>query len=288
MTPQADVDTKPCFPRQPSDDWAFYLEDQADAAPPAFIPSYAAELEQSFQWLLTLVDDCDPGKRATPRPGISFELEDRRLEITNFDPDRTTEDKLTAEGSRYGEIEFVDMSERMFGKLFVKFYDLRSAYKMKSARVVIGNHRWLIQYAPPEVIVDRKHPPNTGTIVLFADHPDIPREVFYAEFTQYGEIREIRSAVSQYGKGKKVKVTYQYFVEFWDIRASQRAFERAKARGYFGRQIPVEFSRPGGYRKNPTPFMANRIPTVARKSMKQQNAIAIVTPERNWCAGVTM
>jgi hypothetical protein len=180
------------------------------------------------------------------------ELEDRRVEISNFDPETTTEAVVLETAVEYGAVEKVDMSEKASGKIFVKYYDLRHSYALRGATIRFGRLTWQLQFAHPEKIGNVKKPPNNGTIVVFKAPAEVTHDVLLAEFEKHGDIRDIRSSQGQ------------RFVEFWDTRACEKALLFARGTKLFGLKLSVEYSRPGGYRKNPDAFLSSRKPVVAR------------------------
>jgi RNA recognition motif-containing protein len=240
-------------------------------------PCDTTGLEAEFQWLFALMDSFnDSGNKF--HLNSKSDLEERRVEITNFDPDTTTETTVMEVGLKFGDVQSVDLRSKSDGRIFLTFFDIRHAQAIVREKINIQRRMWIIQFAPPEEILDLKHPPNNGTVVVFAGLDKIPAEAIRSEFSVFGEIREIRSSKSAEGfKTGKEKPTHQDFIEFWDIRAAERAIAFLKKQALFGRKLSIEFSRPGGYRKNSERFMNNRIPTVMRKSKKEHTGIRIIT-----------
>jgi RNA recognition motif-containing protein len=184
------------------------------------------------------------------------ELEDRSIIVSNLPPE-ITEPVLYNIASQFGDVESValDWSAHV---ATARFYDIRSAYKMRAAQLGCGAQAWLIQFAPPQPIVNRRRPPNNGTIVLFHLKPGLTDGEIEQEFSQYGEIRQIRSPPDR---------DTQRFVEFWDTRDALAALRGARGRTVLQSKISVEFSLPGGYRKYLEAVPENRLPTISRKTV---------------------
>jgi hypothetical protein len=182
-------------------------------------------------------------------------LEDRGVEISNYE--RGSIAGAVPEMARaYGDIEAIDFSGVDCGRVIVKFFDLRSAYRMIRERIHVGGCRWQTQFAQPERIACRQKPPNNGTIIVFRLPPDIPEQKLQQHFSSYGDIREVRKSANS------------YFVEFWDTRDCERAFSATKGARLFGTKVSIEYSRPGGRRKNPEAYAATRMPVIARAVKK--------------------
>jgi hypothetical protein len=165
---------------------------------------------------------------------------------------------------RFGAVELIDTSKRKSGTIFVKFFDLRSALAMHNNPCAMGNYQWMIQFAGVSPITNRKHPPNSGTIVIFNWIPNISDEIIWTELSKCGDIREIRSSPHP----SKREGGLSKFIEFWDLRASQAAMDQIRANGIFGQKVAADFSRPGGFWKHPP--LENRAPTVVRVSRKDR------------------
>jgi hypothetical protein len=188
-------------------------------------------------------------------------LEDRGIEISNFDPETTTKDTVLAEAAKYGDVDSVDVSEIASGKITVKFFDLRSAHALRSSTVRVGGLTWQLQFAHPAKISNPRKPPNIGTIVMFHVPATLSDGAIREEMERFGEIRELRGHADQ------------RFVEFWDTRRCQEALAAIRAGKVFAGKIAAEYSRPGGFRKNPDAFLANRKPVIARVSKSKAQAI---------------
>ena len=77
-------------------------------------------------------------------------------------------------------------------------------------------------------------------------------------FEQFGEIRQIRPTPSKQN---------QKFIEFWNTKAAAaavRAMRNRKRKQVLGSKVAVEFSLPGGYRKNMQSLYETKLPTIER------------------------
>jgi RNA recognition motif-containing protein len=218
----------------------------------------SADPPEQFEWINTLLEDSPSPSPQTISPEIPAcsVIEDRGVEISNFDRSTITKEIVNSIAQRYGEIDRIDMSGKMIGRIIVKFYDLRSAYTMIQALIRISNFTWNLQFAHPEKIADPTKPPNNGCLIISHIPLDIPNERLQEHFSAFGEIREIR------------KTPKSHFVEFWDLRSCEKAIVATRGTKLFGLKVFVEYSRPGGVRKNPDAFLPYRKPVVARPIKK--------------------
>ena len=115
-------------------------------------------------------------------------------------------------------------------------------------------------------IIDKKNPPNNGTIVVF-NLPEIAKdEDIYSIFQQFGDIKDIRRTPNKHT---------QRFVEFYDSRSAFKAKKSMKKKkltitGKFC-HINIEFSLPGNYRVNHEKYYTNNIPTIQRRKISVSN-----------------
>ncbi|KAM6562390.1 hypothetical protein CsatB_022388 [Cannabis sativa] len=78
---------------------------------------------------------------------------------------------------------------------------------------------------------------NQGTIVIFNLDSEITASILQDIFQAFGPIKELRETPSK---------KHQKFVEFFDIRDAAKALMEMNGREINGKQIVIEFSRPGG------------------------------------------
>jgi hypothetical protein len=215
------------------------------------VPSEPALDFDAEAYAVAVIGDA-PRKVEKPVHEFFGELENRRLEVSNYDPRVTTAELLRATASEFGDVVSVELS---LGKAFVTFFDLRAAHKMRTASIVLGRCAWLIQFAILEKVVRQAVIPNNGTIVVFNLKKNVTTEQVESEFAKFGAIREIRET-SERGMQK--------FIEYWDLRHCEAALNATNGRRILGSTVRVEFSLPRGIRKNPEIFKENRLPTVSR------------------------
>jgi RNA recognition motif-containing protein len=245
------------------------------ATPPAFervAPHSDDEAESPYLDCLpsTLFDDARPSscpEFAHPRcfgqgipstfvPESFGEAETRILQISNVDPDTTSEELDTTFGY-YGEIDSVDIGNVRFGIATVKFFDLQAALKARQSRIVLRGKVLMMLFGAPDPVCNPRKPPNNGTVVVFHLRKGVTDEQIREEFVKFGDIRQIRSA-----PGKQT----QRFIEYWDTRSAEQALKGMKSKKIFESKISVEYSLPGGYRKAhaPTQPSGPRLPTIER------------------------
>jgi RNA recognition motif-containing protein len=137
----------------------------------------------------------------------------------------------------------------------VKFYDLRSAHLLRDEDVVFEHRHCVVAFGPTDKVVDKKRPPNNGTIVVFGLGAGVTNDTVEEVFEGFGEIREVRDCP---GKPK------QRFVEFWDQRAAASALSVLSHQMVqkLGGRIEIQFSRPGGFRLTTTALEGNSVPRI--------------------------
>jgi hypothetical protein len=245
--------------------WESYLAPSAEedlSVPAAW--TGGGGIDCPTEWIDLLLSDSRRPQAAAANPGPepALELEDRGIEISNFDPETIARDVLSR-AEKFGDVEKINVSSLSSGRIIVKFYDLRASQAMRRATIRVGNLIWQIQFAHPEKIANLKRPPNTGTLVLFHVSPSMTQDVIRSEFEKYGDLRDIRMNADN------------YFVEYWDLRDCEKAYEYAKTKKMHGTKINLECSRPGGIRKNADLFLTSRKPVVSRAVRKPPPVITV-------------
>lgn len=187
------------------------------------------------------------------------EIENRQLMITNANP-VTTLEEINQVFNVYSSIKTIDTANLQNGIFYVDYYDLRHAQQIKrmtNGTLLHGNIIGVV-YAPLQIIADPRKPPNNGTIVVFHLPSGITNQHIETSFGQYGEIRQIR--------GTPTKPT-QRFVEYWDTRAAEAALNGLSGKYVMGSRVSIEFSLPGGFRRNvqrPDQNPNQQSPTIVR------------------------
>jgi hypothetical protein len=174
------------------------------------------------------------------------EWEDRALTISNLHCD-ITRDGIYNRALEFGDVESVTLDPAT-RTAAVRFFDLRAAYRMRASHFGSQGQTWVTRFAPPAPVRDVKKPPNNGTIVLFHLKPGTTDAAIHKEFAQYGAIRQVRS---------RREHQTQKFIEFWDVRAADRAVKATKGKIVLNSKVAVDFSLPGGYRKREEKKMRN-------------------------------
>ncbi|OHT01623.1 hypothetical protein TRFO_07540 [Tritrichomonas foetus] len=170
------------------------------------------------------------------------EIENRTLLIANVSPE-ITPDEIESTFNPYKSAKVIDQSNLANGILTIEYYDLRHAQTIK--RITNGSTvhgtAIIVSYAPLQRIEDPRKPPNNGTIVVFHLPSGINDQHIESSFSQFGEIRQIR--------GTPTKPT-QRFIEYWDTRAAEAALNNLSGKYVMGSRVSIEFSLPGGFRRN--------------------------------------
>ena len=176
-----------------------------------------------------------------PHPEIG-EIEHRNILILGANPFTTIEDIKNVFGNKTS-INNIDISGITDGWFTIDFFDLRHAISMKNLHngQLFKDYTIEVHYATLPPIYDIKKPPNNGTIVIFHLPPHVNNDYIFTIFSQYGEIKQIRGTPSK---------TSQRFVEFWDIRSSENALNSMNGKFLMGARVSIEFSLPGGFRRN--------------------------------------
>ncbi|KFK33554.1 hypothetical protein AALP_AA5G028600 [Arabis alpina] len=160
----------------------------------------------------------------------------------------------------FGDVRGVQMERISQGIVTVHFYDLRDA--KRALREVCGRHmqhrerlggsdvsvwsspaRGFVSGRPVMaqfVVPDTSAVPggcNQGTLVIFNLDPQVSSVSLRQIFQVYGSVKELRETPNK---------KHQRFVEFYDIRNAAKAYDVMNGEEICGKQIVIEFSRPGG------------------------------------------
>ena len=191
---------------------------------------------------------------------VSEEGEIRSIIITNLNPE-TTYNQLNELASRFYDVKNIDMSRIKDGQATIDYFDIRHAQDMKRRfnGTNFNGNVLVITYAPPSKIIDPYNPPNNGTIVIFHLPSNITNLQISSIFGRFGEIRQIRSTPSKYT---------QRFVEFWDTRNSEKALRAMHGNFIMGQKISIEFSLPGGFRRNELVSSVQKVESPTSSTLK--------------------
>ncbi|KAF8096388.1 hypothetical protein N665_0309s0015 [Sinapis alba] len=214
---------------------------------------------------------CFNGVLAAQRPSNS---PTRSLSLL-YVPRDVTESTVRRDLEVFGDVRGVQMERISEGIVTVHFYDLRDA--KRAAREICGRHmqhqerlggsvwssrssssaRGFVSGRPvwAQFIVPASNGVpggcNQGTLVIFNLDPDVSSIALRQIFHVYGSIKELRE--TPYKK-------HQRFVEFYDVRDAAKAFDRMNGEEIYGKQVVIEFSRPGGFKNKFTPFRQPQLP----------------------------
>ncbi|KAE8730170.1 Terminal EAR1-like 1, putative isoform 2 [Hibiscus syriacus] len=190
-----------------------------------------------------------------------------RALVLTLVPCDVSETELRKELEVFGEVRGVQMERVREGTVTVHFYDLRHAEKAlkeirdqhKQQQTRVGdqnieasagfepfdpNARGLIAGKPVWahfVIPASNAVPdgiNQGTVVVFNLDPSVSISKLKDIFQAYGPVKELRETPLK---------KRQKFVEFYDVRDAAQALREMNGKEINGKQVVLQFSRPGGY-----------------------------------------
>lgn len=170
------------------------------------------------------------------------DFENRSLLVTNVHPE-TTKQEIIELFDPYDSIKSIDMSLIGDGLCTVEYYDLRHANNLKRIAngATLHGNVIIVAYAALPRLNDSKKPPNNGTIVVFHLPMGVTDKQIETHFGQFGEIKQIRGTPSK---------PTQRFIEYWDTRSAEDALNGLSGKQMMGSKLSIEFSLPGGSRKN--------------------------------------
>ena len=215
----------------------------------------------------TSFDSLDTLKKIDPvvfPPGINSinpngEFENRTIIISNL-PSNATKSELETVFRSYGDIDYINLNDINRGIARIRFFDIRSSQWARMAEIRIRSNSVFKSFAPLEEVTNPRKPPNNGTIVIFHLPSDITDNELSSIFSQFGEIRQIRSTPLKQN---------QKFVEFYDVRNAEIALKSMNGQSIKKSRVSIEFSLPGGFRKNGANFNKNVcFPTIERNRPK--------------------
>ncbi|CAM8884085.1 unnamed protein product [Rhodiola kirilowii] len=177
-------------------------------------------------------------------------------------PPHATEAIVRAEMELFGEVRAVDMERAHEGIVTVHFYDLRDAQTalleiraqhmhnhhnnnlaalllqptFPVAGLIAGCVVWA-QFIIPAIIDSVADGHNHGTIVIFNLDSNVSAQTLKRIFEAFGPVKELRDTPLK---------RHQKFLEFFDVRDAARASKEMNGKMIKGKQIAIDFSRPGG------------------------------------------
>ncbi|CAD5324169.1 unnamed protein product [Arabidopsis thaliana] len=222
---------------------------------------------------------CFNGVSAAQRLPLPSNTPTRSLSLISV-PRDVTESTVRRDLEVYGDVRGVQMERISEGIVTVHFYDIRDA--KRAVREVCGRHmqqqarggsvwsspstssaRGFVSGRPvwaQFVVPATSAVPggcNQGTLVIFNLDPEVSSITLRQIFQVYGPIKELRE--TPYKK-------HQRFVEFYDLRDAARAFDRMNGKEIGGKQVVIEFSRPGGIKNR---FRSSRQPQLPFQPLRQ-------------------
>jgi hypothetical protein len=180
---------------------------------------------------LTLV----PG--ALEYPG---EIESRTVVFMNLPPDLDPCALRTLASGLFGAVAEFQFHQNAAA---IRFFDLRHARMMRLCAVRYRTRFLRSAFGAPLPVIDRRKPPNNATLVVFHLPADVGERALWEEFGKFGDIRMIRETPHKAG---------QRFVEYWDTRSAEAALMAMNGKAWM-RRIAIEFSLPGGTRRESPP-----------------------------------
>ncbi|PPD71481.1 hypothetical protein GOBAR_DD31621 [Gossypium barbadense] len=197
-----------------------------------------------------------------------------RALVLTLVPCDVSESKVRKELEVFGEVRGVQMERVREGIVTVHFYDLRYAEKalkeireqhmqeqarvrdqytaaatgcepgvsnacvpLPSARgLIAGRPVWAHFTIPASNAVPEGN--NQGTVVVFNLDTAVSISQLKDIFQAYGPVKELRETPLK---------KHQKFVEFYDVRDAAKALREMNGKEINGKQVVIEFSRPGGY-----------------------------------------
>ena len=141
-------------------------------------PVKRREITVSFSNANALEQHCPEGVRFYESSDSLSEMESRCLQVANV-PSSATENDVRQLFKAYGDIEELDTNNMHRGLVLVRFYDLRAARSLRSARLQIQGNALIMSYGDAKPVSNTRRPPNNGTIVVFR----LPHNITDEEFT---------------------------------------------------------------------------------------------------------
>ncbi|GFZ21196.1 terminal EAR1-like 1 [Actinidia rufa] len=193
-------------------------------------------------------------------------------------PTDVSESEVRRELEVFGDVRAVEMKRLRDGIVTVHFYDLRCAsvasaeirrqHMQQQSRLrrhfdavlarnsvyeahnlvtpppppppapglIAGRAVWAQFMIPTGENVPDGH--NQGTLVIFNLDPDVSTSSLKQVFVAFGPVKELRETPLK---------RHQRFVEFYDIRDAARALSEMNGKEIHGKNVVIEFSRPGGH-----------------------------------------
>ncbi|KAJ6351529.1 hypothetical protein OIU78_007448 [Salix suchowensis] len=203
-------------------------------------------------------------------------------------PSEVSESLIRRELEVFGEVRGIQMERVGYGTVTVHFYDLRHAeralreireqhmlHQARLRNIYIQNSEsfsFNIAPTPPPargviagcvvwarfIVPSCNEVPdgqNQGTLVVFNLDPNVSTRCLKEIFQAFGAVKEVRETPLK---------RHQRFIEFYDVRDAAMALREMNGKEIYGKQVDIEFSRPGGYGKkffNGRPSATSKTPS---------------------------
>jgi hypothetical protein len=168
------------------------------------------------------------------------ELDARTVVVGDLPPDLDRGALFSLASGTFGAVaQFDELPAR--GAVAIRFFDLRDARMLRLCSVRHRARFLRSAFGALLPVVDRRKPPNNGTLAVFHLPAGVSERALWEAFRRFGEIRMVRETPHKAG---------QRFVEFWDTRAAEAALTALGGKTLFQARIAVEFSLPGGSRRD--------------------------------------
>eukprot|EP01096_Ripella_sp_DP13-Kostka_P009074 TRINITY_DN3435_c0_g1_i11.p1 TRINITY_DN3435_c0_g1~~TRINITY_DN3435_c0_g1_i11.p1 ORF type:complete len:1050 (+),score=537.19 TRINITY_DN3435_c0_g1_i11:908-4057(+) len=164
----------------------------------------------------------------------------RTLFVRNINSN-VEDEELKLHFEEFGAIRSLYTQCKHRGFVMVSYYDIRHAKKALKALQgkPLRKRKLDIHYSIP-----KDNPPekdqNQGTLVVFNLDSSVTNEELKEIFGKYGEIKEVRETPNK---------KHHKFIEFYDVRAADKAMKHLNKTEIKSKKIKIEPSRPGGARK---------------------------------------
>ncbi|XP_042054367.1 protein terminal ear1-like [Salvia splendens] len=196
-----------------------------------------------------------------------------RTLLLSMVPATVSESSVRRELEVFGDVRSVQMERRREGLVTVHFYDVRAAQAALVAiqdqhmqqQFRLGRHYEAVLTNPVAPVIVPLPPQtalglisgrvvwaqfvtpvtsglpegnNQGTLVVFNLGPGVSASSLQEIFEEFGPVKELRETPHK---------RFQKFVEFYDVRDSARAMAALTGKQILGKNVVIEFSRPGGH-----------------------------------------
>ncbi|KAI4363888.1 hypothetical protein MLD38_020051 [Melastoma candidum] len=161
------------------------------------------------------------------------------------------------------------------GFVIISYYDIRDALKAKQTlqNKPLRRRKLDIHFSIPKENPSEKDI-NQGTLVVFNVDASVSTDALRLIFGVHGAIKEIRETPNK---------KHQKFIEFYDVRDAGLALTALNRSEIAGKRIKVEYSRPGGLKRNfMQPLNQDIEQDEARTFWQQSGSPLLGSPPGTW------